>query len=388
MRGRADADVVREDPRIRAPRTTPSGDARVAARHRILIVDDNEVNVDILEEILADDFELATASSGEEALQVVARWHPDLVLLDIMMDGIDGYETCRRIRAIEKLRNTKVIMVSARAMVQERLEGYEAGADDYVVKPFDDEELLAKVRVYTHLAVIEEVDSLKTELLTRLRQEISSPVSGILNPVRMLLDEPDMDRAEREEWLQMIERSATDVQTLFERVFLLARFRAGEIELARQPVALRELVERAIADARPEAEARQITLELVGDTPPPVRVDIDYHQRALASLLGNAIAHSPAVGTVTITLTAHADAVEVSVRDRGAGLPGDQPDRCFEEFAPASDGPRSRDAGTGLAIAREVFRAHGGSASARNAEDGGAVVSYRLPLDTDASRAA
>ncbi|HVN89664.1 MAG TPA: response regulator [Candidatus Binataceae bacterium] len=109
------------------------------SKRRILIVDvdDNPTNVAILEEILCDHFSLETAGSGEEAISKGIEFRPELILLDIMMPGMNGYETCRKMRATPILRHSKIIMVSAKAMVSERIEGYEAGADDYITKPFE-----------------------------------------------------------------------------------------------------------------------------------------------------------------------------------------------------------------------------------------------------------
>ena len=115
--------------------------------NRVLIVDDSEMNVEILQQLLRDKYELETACSGEECLEKLRTFNPDLVLLDVMMPGIDGYETCRRIKASPFGNFTQVIVVSGRATAPERLQGYEVGADDYVVKPFDHDELLAKVHV-------------------------------------------------------------------------------------------------------------------------------------------------------------------------------------------------------------------------------------------------
>jgi len=114
---------------------------------RILIVDDSPTNVEILRELLYDHYELETAASGEECLQKLLTFSPDLVLLDVMMPGIDGYETCRRIKQSPCGNFTQVILVTGKATMSERLQGYEVGADDYVVKPFDHDEFLAKVRV-------------------------------------------------------------------------------------------------------------------------------------------------------------------------------------------------------------------------------------------------
>ncbi len=120
-------------------------------KSKVLIVDDDEINVDVLEKLLRDDYVLATAQSGEGCLEKTDEFAPDVVLLDIMLPGMDGYETCRRLRAGGHGSTPQIVLVSAKASTQERLRGYEAGADDYVTKPFDHDELRAKVRVHARL---------------------------------------------------------------------------------------------------------------------------------------------------------------------------------------------------------------------------------------------
>ena len=113
---------------------------------KILIVDDNELNLAILEELLSDNYETVSAESGEQAISVAPVFKPDLVLLDVMMPGIDGYETCRWIRAHPELNAIKVIMVSAKASPVDIERGLEAGADEYITKPFDVDALSESVR--------------------------------------------------------------------------------------------------------------------------------------------------------------------------------------------------------------------------------------------------
>ena len=113
---------------------------------RILIVDDVDMNILILEELLSEDYEIAFARSGEEAQARAPQFGPDLVLLDVMMPGIDGYETCRWIRANPDLAGVKVIMISAKATAADVEQGLAAGADDYITKPFGHEWVIETVR--------------------------------------------------------------------------------------------------------------------------------------------------------------------------------------------------------------------------------------------------
>jgi len=113
---------------------------------KILVVEDDSVNQDIFAEIFEADFDIKMVSDGQQALDVIENFMPSVVLLDIMMAGMDGYEVCRHIRANKKLKHINIIMVSARAMESERIKGLESGADDYITKPFDEDVLLGKVR--------------------------------------------------------------------------------------------------------------------------------------------------------------------------------------------------------------------------------------------------
>ena len=136
----------------------------------ILAVDDNAINREIIQEALGNKYNIKTAETGEEALEIAADFQPDVILLDIMMPGLNGYEVCQQMRADPALRLAKIILLSAKAMTSERLKGYEAGADDYIVKPFDSDELLAKVRVYLRLSVLEEMIGMNKELQSTVQE--------------------------------------------------------------------------------------------------------------------------------------------------------------------------------------------------------------------------
>ncbi|MBU1140379.1 MAG: response regulator, partial [Proteobacteria bacterium] len=161
---------------------------------KVLIVDDEPINVKLIEEILEyeDEFTCRTAINGEEALSILDNYYPDIILLDIMMPGMSGYETCRRIKNEKKHKFAKVLMISGKAMVEERLAGYEAGADDYITKPFIDDELLAKLKVFSKLKKTEEIDELKTSILQLFSHETKTPLNGILLGSQLILDSPSL----------------------------------------------------------------------------------------------------------------------------------------------------------------------------------------------------
>lgn len=160
------------------------------SQQRILIVDDNATNVDILCRILRKKYALATASNGEECLAKIPAFKPHLILLDIMMPGIDGYETCRRIKGCEWGESVQVILVSGKVTVADRVRGYEAMADDYIVKPFDHDELLSKVQVHFRLRNMQSERERRTvrESLARFCSIINE-MSSDINNHNQLIDE-------------------------------------------------------------------------------------------------------------------------------------------------------------------------------------------------------
>ncbi|MBU2515475.1 response regulator [bacterium] len=113
---------------------------------RVLAVDDDQTNLKFLKEILEDDYSLKVALTGEEALAAIHAFNPQIVLLDVMLPGMSGYDVCKQIRGDDRLSGIKIILISAKAMINERQKGYRVGADDYITKPFDHEELLKKVQ--------------------------------------------------------------------------------------------------------------------------------------------------------------------------------------------------------------------------------------------------
>lgn len=349
------------------------------SKGRILVVDDHARNVVILQKILGREYRVATAASGEEALQVAPRFAPDVVLLDIMMPGIDGYETCRRFRAMPQLSNTKIIMVSAKAMLSERLAGYEAGADDYIIKPFDENELLVKVRVFMRLKTVEEVDRLKTDILMLLSHETRTPLATILSPLELVLDDMTLSETNRK-LLNMAQSGARGLNEFVDRLILLSSLHSGIIRIERTRQDVATLAYDAIAEKQAAATAAGI--ELVGVVAGGLEAEFDptYLKGVMVGLLDNAIRLSPRSSTIEIRLTAQDGYACLSVADQGPGVAEHFLPHVFDGLTVHDSSHRGGSHGLSLVTARAIVRRHDGMLMAENGDHAGAIFTMRLPL--------
>ena len=358
------------------------------AKHpTILGVDDRPRNLDILRKTLERDYTVITAASGEEALQIAPRLRPDLVLLDIMMPGIDGYETCRRLRAQPELSAIKIIMVSAKAMTSERLEGYAAGADDYVVKPFDQDELLAKVRVYARLKSVEEVDRLKSDLLDLLSHETGTPLTGIMGALNLLRDTTPL-AAEQQELVSIAESSSMRLQSLVKRICLITELKSGCMPVIREPADLRALAESAIEDCSEVAERSRVKVILQPGDAMPILGDAELISWVTHALLDNAIRVSPHEAVVTLRLDWRESRATLTVSDGGPGIEPELLPRVFEPFVVADIKHHKKGSGLSLAAARLIAEHHAGTLTVESEIGRGAVFQLTLPSEAAARVAA
>lgn len=347
-------------------------------QNRILAVDDNPINLAILQALLDEDYCLTMAESGEQALRIASEFRPDVVLLDIMMPGIDGYETCRRLRQIPALRHTKVIMVSAKAMLNERLEGYQVGADDYVTKPFDHDELLAKIRVFLRLKSVEEVEQVKGRLIDVLQHSTRAPLAALICNAELLVDCPDLAEQPRLEIFQSMLRSARRLGRVLEKGETLAAMKSHKFTFDFHSADYCALIHNVLTELQSGLSDRGILCEL--DVPDSAIAAMDQQQMefVIRALLENAIRFSPDGGTITIELSDSKGELVLQVSDQGHGIVPDLLPSVFEEFANPESPLHNQGDGLSLAIVREIVSSHGGSVHAAS-DTGGATFTVRVP---------
>jgi signal transduction histidine kinase len=360
------------------PSAPPEGNI-VPQSGKILAVDDNPVNLAVLRSVFAE-YDLQTAESGSDALDIAARFRPDLVLLDIVMPEPDGYETCRRIRADAASQHAKIILVSAKASLDERLAGYRAGADDYVTKPFAVDELSAKVRVYLKLKSVEEIEAVKDRMIEVLQHSSRAPLNNIISYAEMLADEGFADEAVRAEALKIILRHARRLHRLLDKGGLLAGMKSGKHVFEFTPGDLSAVVRRALEELAPQVMEKSIAVH--GTI--PRRCESTFDERAVLfvvrALLENAVGFSRPGGAVEVDLKPDDDDAVLTVVDHGEGIAAHLLPRVFEPFGNPEASLYNRGDGLSLAIAQQIAAAHHAQLHASGDEAHGAAFTFALPL--------
>ncbi len=266
------------------------------------------------------------------------------------MPGIDGYETCRQLRATPDLAHVKILMISAKARLEERLRGYDAGADDYITKPFDQHELRAKVQVYSQLKSLQEVDRLKSNVLSLLSHELRTPLTGVLGPLQLLMRKRDLSPSKQQEFLETAYHSVINLSELIDKAMLLVELKAGLRELRLITGELEEIVRQGIDDVAPQALARDIQVQFDVTGVSTIRMDRALMARVVVGLLENAIRFSPDAASVTACVCHTEASVCLTVQDRGRGIEPAMLSTIFDGLV-TTDSLHHRD-GQGVSRAR------------------------------------
>ena len=356
--------------------------ASARERELVLVVDDVDDNRLLLLALLEQDrYELVEARSGPEALACVAASRPDLILLDVSMPGMDGFEVIERLSAGDA-RDVPVVLITAAASEPEHVErGIALGAVEYVKKPIDGAELRARVRGILRVEKLRrEVEALRRDHQAMVVHDLRHPV-GKLGLIAELLDgDDDMPAAQRRAHAQAIRRICDEMTHLVDGVLEVARIDAGLVRAARRPTDVAALLE---SEARPfEAlgARRRLTLELDVARAGQASLDGPALAQAVQNLLANALKFTPKGGRLRLEARQGAGRLHVAVDDSGPGVAEADAPFIFDRYHQAAGARARGSAGLGLAIVRAVAEAHGGHARLVASELGGARFELELPV--------
>ncbi|HLI50669.1 MAG TPA: ATP-binding protein, partial [Thermomicrobiaceae bacterium] len=378
---------------------------------RLLLADDNADMRAYLLQLLSPRYEVEAVSNGSTALAAAIERLPDLVLADVMMPGLDGFELLSALRSEPATREVPVVLLSARAGEEAKIEGLQAGADDYLVKPFSARELLARVDTHIELARVRAESAARErtvrleaegarrladlarqahdEVLTETAHDLRAPltvVKGRAELLRRQAERAGVDGGDGRfiDGLRNIVDAAAQIEAQIEALLDTARLRAGQLlDLNPQPMDLVALASRIARQQQQTTDRHRVAVETTESSLPGVW-DSARLARLLNNLVSNAIKYSPAGGLVTISVERERASSDnwatLRVSDQGVGIPAGDLPGVFERFQRASNIGQIAGTGIGLASVRQIAEQHGGSVSVESEVGQGSVFTVRLPI--------
>ena len=387
----------------------------------ILLVDDNPINLQVLGSLLEGAYTTAVAEHGKETLQFVKKMVPDVILLDVMMPGMSGFEVCERLKAAPETRDVPVIFLTARTEPEDVVKGFESGGVDYVAKPFRPEELLARVKTHVMLRqsqrrVVEQNVCLQHEITERKRaeeelrkaqetaleaqhaaeaanhaksaflagmsHELRTPLNGILGYAQIFKRDASLT-TDQHVRVETIERSGQHLLTLITDILDMAKVEAGKVELVPEDADLRILLHDVGALIRIRAERKGVTFQeaFANDLPRAVHVDAHRMRQILLNLLGNAVKFTER-GSVTLRVEMHGRAsLRFKISDTGIGIAPEDVEHIFEPFRQTGTQTyRMQGTGLGLAITRNLVELMGGALTVHSRLGQGSTFQFDLAL--------
>ncbi len=384
---------------------------------KILVVDDEPMLRENLRAFLEDiGFQVLEAGQGDVALELCLREHPDLVLLDINMPGKNGFEVCRSLKAHSELRETPVIFLSGLMETRDKLEAFTSGGVDYVGKPFQFEELEARVRTHLELrrqrreleesrrslerALFEarqvnrkllevnerlrQSEELKSHFIANMRNEIHDPLGSILGLADEIGD-PRLPVEKGRSLASLIKAEATHLEFELRNIFSAAELEAGEASPSITKVDLESMLRDAAEAFAREAQAKTQTLVVkVSELGSPFPTDAGKLRIILANLLANAIEFSPAGGRIELRALGQDGDLVLEVEDQGPGLSEAERSVIFERFHQLEAGHTRlhRGQGLGLAVVKALADLLGGEILVDSEPGRGSRFICRLPPGT------
>jgi len=352
----------------------------VERKNKILIVDDAEDTVELLRKrFRAEGYDTSEAFNGEQALNTVPEYEPDLIVLDVMMPKIDGYEVCQRLKADEKTKYIPVLMLTAKGEVEHKVKGLNIGADDYMAKPFDYKELSARVRSLlsikaTHEKKVEEEKSGALEqMMEQVAHEIRNPLTSVGGFARKVFNKLPEDDPNRKYMQYIIE----DVAVLESMIKQLIELKSMTISM-KEPSDMNEVVKDSLKIFEQDFAQKAIQVETeLQEGLPLITADKKLLKRAFCNLIKNAVeAMESGTKTLKVTSRVNGDNLELQFSDTGKGIAKEKIKNIFDPLVTSKVyGP-----GLGLTFALKIIQDHKGTISVESEEGKGTTFTIRFPI--------
>ncbi len=364
----------------------------------ILVVDDSESARSLFRTYLKGTrIKAAFAESGLQAVKKAKSNPFDLVLLDVQLPDINGIEVCKMLKSDARTKDIPVIFVTVASDKTSLVKGFQAGAVDYISKPFEKEELMA--RVNTHLRLkkymeelvvarkkAEESERLKMAFLSNMSHEIRTPMNSIIGFAELLQDD-DLTPQERKEFSSIVINSGEQLLSIIDEILEVSKEEAGELRLLEQKFSLRKMMRelQTVFANRLRNRPVELKLSIPDDAPDLILADKVRLKQVLDNLMSNAVKFTEK-GVVELgyrLLPKHIPVLEFTVKDTGVGIPKDKQDIIFERFTQVEDTLTQNFTGTGLglSIVKRLVTFMGGSVRLESEPGKGSTFSFTIPYN-------
>lgn len=346
------------------------------SEYKILIVDDVLSNVLLLQAILKKEgFGIETASNGLEALSKVKSILPDLILLDVMMPEMDGYEVAARLQDMEIGKEIPIIFLTALNDTDSIVKGFRLGANDYLTKPFRKEELVIRIRYQLHLLEakrtilkqqleLKQVIAGRDKLYSVISHDLRSPVGSIkmMNNVILKLVQEEPVSADLKDMVKMVNKTSEEVYGLLDNLLKWTKNQLGSLKIARQKVQVKELFADIADIYMPIATQKGVNLAVELPEDIEMNIDIEMVKSIIRNLISNAVKFSYENGQITLSCLSKDDGLEIKVADNGKGITPENQEKLLKEtshFTTYGTG-QEKGSGLGLLLCRDFAELHGG----------------------------
>lgn len=351
---------------------------------KVLIVDDNKENIDLVAYFLKpQNYQILTAFDGVEALEIVEREEPDIILLDIMLPKMDGFQVCERIKKDRKTQFIPIIMITALKELKDKIRSLEVGADDFISKPFENVELLTRVKSLLRIKKYHDeiqsknieleqknktllrLDKFKEELNHHIVHDMKNPlfvIQGNLQMMAMAVEQTSSPVLKK--YVDRIDRSTQNLLRMVLNLIDISKIEDGKMELNQELVNVNDLVNKCIHRFRDYPENQKKTFELhLSDGGSTLKVDSSVLERVFDNLISFAVANVPENGKIEVGSTRVNDSLEYFIHDHGQQIPMKYSDEMFNKFSQVEikkEGFRV-GRGLGLTFCKLAVEAHGGT---------------------------
>lgn len=364
--------------------------------YKILIVDDVTSNVLLLKILLTNEkFQVCTANCGNMCIEQARAEKPDLILLDVMMPDISGFDTAVILKKDPELKDIPIIFLTALNSPADLVKGFQVGANDFLSKPFNKEELV--VRVMHQIALVAAkrlIEKQNRELLATINNRdkmysvIAHDLRSPMASIRMVLNlvaatvSPDVVGEEIYMLLDKANKESEDVHDLLDNLLKWTKSQTGRLNVVLQDLDLNDIIPGVVEIFDLIAANKKIKLSYTG-TSTIVRADNDMLKTVVRNFLSNAIKFSPENSTIEITVTSDADFAKVSVRDHGVGIAADRIDSIFHKGETTYGTGGEEGSGLGLQLCQDFAIKNGGDVMVESVEGQGSTFSVMVPLKKD-----